>query len=285
MASKSVLTTTVNFGMVSAPVGVKKLSDDPKKATALSLASPSGNAVKQTYVDTVTGETFVGTTDLKHGIFDDPKNKIGFHEVPADAIDLIEEACKIDGLTIDGFVPLDEIPAERFSGCYFLAPEGGPASVKPLVLLRDAMIAEKVAGVGKLTLRTSEKPFVIYAEGDALYLITLMYAGDCAARVAEAQQALAGFTADEKTLGLARTLVQAQMLDREAIDAYADESRERKSELIMAAAQGEAIEVPEHAEASAPMVDLEAALVASIGQTASKKKKPAAKKTAAAAAA
>src|SRR5438270_639029 len=170
MASKSVLTTTVNFGMVSAPVGVKKLSDDPKKATALSLASPSGNAVKQTY-----------------------------------------------------------------------------------------------------------------AEGDALYLITLMYAGDCAARVAEAQQALAGFTADEKTLGLARTLVQAQMLDREAIDAYADESRERKSELIMAAAQGEAIEVPEHAEASAPMVDLEAALVASIGQTASKKKKPAAKMTAAAA--
>lgn len=281
MASKAIVKTTVNFGMVSAPVGVKKLSDDPKKATALSLASPSGNAVKQTYVDTVTGETFVGTTDLKHGIFDDPKNKIGFHEVPAESIDLIEEACKIDGLTIDGFVPLDEIPTERFAGCYFLAPEGGPASVKPLVLLRDAMIAEKVAGVGKFTLR-SEKPFVIYAEGNALYLITLMYAADCEARVAEAQATLAGFDADEKTLGLARTLVQAQMLGRDAIDAYTDESRERKSELIMAAAQGETIEVPEHAEAPAPMVDLEAALVASIGATSSKKK-PAAKKTAAAA--
>lgn len=276
MAS-TVKSTTLSFGMVSAPVAVKKIAD--KKEISFSLASPSGNGVKQVYMDTVTGEIVGDKTECLSGIYDDPKNKVGFHEIPKEARDAIDAAGLIDGIVIDGYMPLSEVPFERVESAYFLAPgaKTGTVATKPLALLRDAMEQEGVAGYGKLTFTKKQRAFVVFAKDGGLFLNTLVFAEDFA-QADEAADALAGVETDEKTLGLAKTLITAQAGSRADLDAYTDTTRGEKESLVEAALAGEKIEAPEFVAAPAPVIDLEAALLASIG-TAAEKKAPAKKKS------
>lgn len=270
MAS-TVKSTTLSFGMVTVPVAVKKVTD--KREVGFQLASPAGNAVAQTYVDKVTGEIVGPSSDCKRGIFDDPKNGVGFHEVPAEALKAIDEAGKIDSIVIDHFVPVGEVPFERAEGAYFVAPNGkaAGAAAKPLALLRDGLAATGMAGVGKLTLRTTQRAFVVYAQDGGLLLNTLVFAEDFVS-VAEAAESLAGVEVDAKTLDLAKTLIQAQAAEVGVLDAYTDDRRPQREALVAAALAGEEIEAPAAAEAPEPTVDLEAMLLASIGNTATAKK-------------
>lgn len=278
MASRAIRKTSLNFGLVNVAVGVRKLVDSPSKDTALHLGTPDGNKPVQKYLDTVTGAIY-GVSELPHGVYDDYANGVGFHEVPADAIEAIDEACEIDGLVIDGFIPVADIPRERIESSYFLAPDGGPIAAKYLALVRDAMASEDVAGIGKCTLSKKQRPFVVYTEGKAVILVLLTFAAACVARVEEAQGVLGDVATDPKTLGLAKTLIDGLMVESDHLDTYVDESIAQREALIMAAAEGQTITVPEKGVAAVAEVDLEAVLLASIGSTPKAKAgKPAAKK-------
>lgn len=280
MAS-TVKSTTLSFGMVSAPVALKKVAD--KKEIGFSMASPTGNGVKQVYTDMVTGEIVGGRDECLKGIFDDPKNKIGFHEVPAESIAAIDASSKIEGLIIDGYMPLSDVPFERVESAYFIAPAGkmGAVATKPLALLRDAMVAEGVAGYGKLTMTTKQRAFIVFAKDGGLFLTTLVFAEDFE-QAAEAGEALAGVETDEKFLNLARTLITASMGSLDALDTLRDETRDAKATLVEKALAGEKIEAPEAVAEMAPVIDIEAALLASIAESAAPKKaaKPKAAKAA-----
>lgn len=269
MGASTVKSTTLSFGVVTAPVALRKVAD--KKEISFQLASPAGNGVKQVYVDEVTGEIVGPNSDCLKGIYDDPKGKTGFHEVPKEAIAAIDASVAIDGLVIDGFLPIGEVPFERAEAAYYVAPAGktGMVAAKPLALLREAMEKTGKAGYGKLTMRSKQRAFVVYAENGGLLLNTLVYAEDFA-RVVEAAAVLEGVATDEKTVDLACTLIEAQSGERADLDAYTDDSRALREDLVAQALAGQTIEVPEVAEPVEAVIDLEAALLASIGQAAPK---------------
>lgn len=276
----SVKSTSLNFGMVSAPVRLEKIED--RQDVSFQLGSPEGHAVKQVYVDTTTGEIVGGRNECARGIYDDPKNKTGFRNVPTTAIEAIDESCAIDGITIDGFISLDEADQarDRATACYYLAPGKGvgPAGVKPLVLLRETLRKGKVAGIGKLSLRTVQRPFVVYARGDALILNTLVFAEDFAPKFEKANTALGDVTVEDKTVGMALTLVESLKVSLSDLDALTDDSREKRAELVEMALAGQEIVAPEApAVEEEATIDIEAALLASI-KTPAPKKKAAAKK-------
>lgn len=262
MASKSVLSTTLSFGFVTAPVGVKKMRDGDPKELKTHFGSPEGNPVSQRYLDKTTGAVFE-QGELLRGVYDDYENGVGFHPLPDESLTAIEEACKIDGLVIDGFIPWADTPVERFEDTYYLAPKGGPAAAKSLALLRDAMAATGVAGIGKFTLRTKQRPFVVYADGNAVILAAVTFGSDCLSRAAEAQEACP-IAAMPEHVELAKTLIDGMLVGREQLDAYVDDSIEQRANLIAAAVAGQTIEAPAPGEKVAPVVDLEAALLASI---------------------
>jgi len=277
MAS-TVSSTLLSFGMVSAPVSIKKI-EDKKDEVKFDRASPSGNPVQQVYVDKVTGEIVGPLGETVQGWFDDPKNGIGFHEAPADAVTAIRDAGKIDGIEIDGFIPLGEVPFERAEGAYFVAPNakgGGAAAAKPLGLLRDALKQTGCAGIGKLTLRTLQRAFVVYEQDGGLILNTLAFAEDFA-HIDEASECLDGVESDPKSVELATTLVTKMVVEASHLDSYRDTTREQKSDLYMKVMAGETVAAPVAAAPQEQGGDLEALLLASIGEAAPAPKKTAAK--------
>jgi DNA end-binding protein Ku len=263
MAS-TVSSTTLSFGLVSCPVALKKVTD--KKTAGFKSCSPEGNPVRQMYRDEVTGELFEPSALEKAVEVGDGLVMVGKETVKA-----IDESVKIDGLSVEKFIPLAEVPFARAEAAYYIAPvkTAGLAERKPLALLRDGLKASGKAGIGKLTLRTKQRAFVVYERDGGLMVNTLVFADEFA-NAAEAAEVLEGAPpTDEKTLNLFETLLATMEGEASDLDVYVDESVELKSALVAKAAAGEKIDAPVAAtETAAPADNIEDLLLASIGQTA-----------------
>ncbi len=278
--------TALTFGLVSVPVAVKKVkvSGDSEFKTADADGRPCGRiwAVKS---EDAGGEPRV-PTDLESLIIPPfvPNEKgelrqdvtsaveVGgkYRPLPKDALKAINLACAIDGIEIQGFIPVADVPFERVEGCYYLAPAKGmgAAAAKPLALLRDALALSGRAGYGKLTFRPTsglarQHAFVVYPKFGGLLLDTVAFAEDFA-QTAEVGEVLAGVAAEEKHVAMATTLIESLSATVADLDALVDDARERRAELVEKAVNGEVIEVPEKAAPAEPSIDLEAALTASL---------------------
>lgn len=262
----TVTSTTLEFGLVSAPVKLKAATG--KKGTELKLASPEGHSVKQVYVDEETGEIVGTRADCRRGIFNGD-----FHEVPPDQLALIDEESKLESLKVEGFIPLNDVPWERAKGAYYLAPEKGKPNVKPLVLLREGMRKRKVAAVTRLTLKAKTYPAVIYAAEVApgkwgLLLNTLTYADEFA-QAKEAAECLEGFEPDTATVNLAGRLIDQLNTSRAVLDSWTDDRAEKREELIAQMLAGQTIVAAEKpATKKAPDADLADLLKASLEEQA-----------------
>jgi len=277
----NVLNTTINFGMVSAPCRLQKASS--KAAPGFVMCSPAGNPVKQHYVDLETGELFLPAECGKAAVADDKT----LFPVDKDTVAAIDASCKIDGLTIDGFIALDTVPFERSDNCYFLAPPNGavPSQVQPLAILAASLKATGKAGHGKLTVRSIQRAFVVYEKDGALILNTLAFADDFRAP-AEAAAPFADFDLSDKLLGLGVTLIDALTPeDGKRLDDYTDDAKPKKAALIEAVLAGEKIVAPAAAKPVEAADNLEALLLASLADAPAAAPKKAAKKAAAKAAA
>lgn len=270
MAVKS---TSLSFGLVTVPVSLKKGKATDKDGPSFASCTADGRPVRQVYVtdevDTETGEIkeqIVGTLkDLHKGIPDGDK----FSIVPKATLEAIANEGKIESLVVDGFIPLAEVPTERVEGVYFISPskDTGTAGGKTLALLRDGLRQEGVAGIGKLTLRTKQRAFVMH-ERDGVLVVNVLGFADSYTPLAKAKDLLPAGEADAKTLSLFSMLVTNLKVPVEKLDEYVDEVVPKREALVEAVLAGEEIEVPVEDAEVAATVDLEAALVASIAQAA-----------------
>lgn len=299
--ARAALTTTLNFGLVSAPVAVKnctgKSGTDVHEATVDGHRAGNVKADKELIEQVVGGALAEGKTPDpaavgeavlkvpfesgdKGGFVQRPRKGIfgadgGFTEVPTDLLKLIDDECKLTDLTIEGFIPVSAVPFERAIGAYFLTPPAkAVASAKPLALLRDGMTAKNVAGFGRLTLRTKTYVFVVHVRNGGLILNTLEYAAKFS-QAEEAAASLAGVATDEKTVTMAGTLIDQLTVDAVNLDGIVDDRFEKREELYAKVLAGEKIEATEKPETEETVgVDLAELLAASIGANA-----PAAAKT------
>src|SRR3954452_13882791 len=106
----TVTTTTLTVGMLSVPIGLEKVAD--KKEPTFDRATQNGNAIKRTEMDSVTGEAVGEEWPAVRGVFADAKGKTGFTEIPAEKIEEIEAATKIEEFRIESFIDLAALPTE-----------------------------------------------------------------------------------------------------------------------------------------------------------------------------
>lgn len=270
----SVTNTTLQFGLVAVPVGLDKVAES--KDVKFDRASKNGNAAKQQYVDSVTGELLEGADDFKHGVWEDPKNKVGFREIAADVIAEIEVATKLDALEIETFIPVADVPFERAVGCYFVKPQKGTPAAKSLRLLYEALRKTKRAGVFKLVLRSRQQPAVVYAKNGGLYVNTLVWGEDFAAGVKRAEEVLASAEVEGKAVELATNLIEQMAGTVEDLDKLTDDVRPLRESLIADALKGKKVAAKKAAAPAPAAADgLAEALEASILAQASGKKKKA----------
>jgi non-homologous end joining protein Ku len=250
------------------PVSLKHISTSSD--VSLESASPRGNAVGQVYVDLITAEP-VKRDEIRKGIFRSKRSKkdketwSDFAEISADDIAIIDDATALDTFRIEHFIPLADVPFERVTDAFFLAPPDG-MTPKPLLLLAAALKRSKQAGVFKMTKTKRQYLAVVYEKNGGLIVNTLAYAGDFAA-VREAAEALdrhdVKVTPAEKAL--ATELVLTLGADPMVLDAYEDEAVVLKQDLVERALRGEKLTARKKREIAPPTDDgLEAALRASL---------------------
>lgn len=277
--ARSVRSATLTFGVVAIPVSLRKAAE-ANGEVKFDNASQSGNALNQRYVDAVTGEDCTARDGWRKGVFgskpdkDDRATWGEFHEIPADALDAIAEATKIEDFEIEGFVDLDEVPFERAVGCYYIAPQrgSGKAAGKSLKLLAAALAETETAGVLKLVVRTRQYPAVVYEKNGALFVNTLVWGADFA-NAKEAHEVLAGADEpDAKMQAMAVQLVEALKVDVAVLDEMSDDLRPLQQELLDEALAGKPVKAPSKKKEAAPVDGLAAALEASLAQSKPKAK-------------
>ncbi|HHW11042.1 MAG TPA: Ku protein [Firmicutes bacterium] len=180
-------------------------------------------------------------------------------------------------IEIMDFINLEEIDPIYFEKSYYLEPAEG--AQKPYALLRLAMQQSGKAAVAKVALRHRESLCALRVFGKALALATMHYADEIrpvAQLEGIAEEPVLSGAEKEMALRLIENLTAAFEPEK-----YTDQYRTALLELIRNKASGKQIhEAPAIAPAAGKVVDLMAALEASIKATAEQKKKKAAPRSA-----
>jgi DNA end-binding protein Ku len=162
---------------------------------------------------------------------------------------------------LEEFVDLDDIDPVYFDNSYYVAPDG---SAKPYVLLARAMEEAGKVGIGRFVMRNKQYTAAIRAVDGHLMMSTLTYADEVVKKsVIDELDGLDDVDVSDREVKMAEALV-ASLSDEFKPEKYRDDYREQVLDLIAKKAAGEEFEVPEPAAEKPKIVDLMAALEASV---------------------
>jgi DNA end-binding protein Ku len=162
---------------------------------------------------------------------------------------------------LEEFVDLADIDPVYFDTAYHLAPDGPP---KPYVLLARAMEASGKVAIGRFVMRNKQYTAAIRAEEGRLVMSTLAYADEVIdPSDIDELQGLEAVEVNDKEVAMAESLVASLAAEFQP-EKYRDEYREEVMALIQMKADGEEFEVPELAAEKPKVVDIMAALEASV---------------------
>jgi DNA end-binding protein Ku len=169
------------------------------------------------------------------------------------------------------FVKLAEVDPVFFDRTYYLAPASADAQRRPYVLLLRAMEETGMAAIGKFVLWGKENLCLIRPHDDALALETLFFAEDVRSKK-EIQEAVAESEVKKPELALAQQVIESISGEFDP-EEFRNQYRDDLKQMLEAKVAGQEIAKPEPVPET-PVIDLMAALKASVAET---KKQPARK--------
>jgi DNA end-binding protein Ku len=254
----AIWTGTISFGLVTVPV---KLTSATKSRDVRfnQLEEGSSSRIRYRRISEQTGEEVPNERIVK-----------GYELSPGQYVVVTDDEMKALApkasrtIEIEDFVDLDEIDPVYFEQPYYLAPDA--SAVRPYKLLVEAMTELRKVAVGRLVMRSKESLVAIRPVDGVLCLETMRYADEVLppANVLPDTDEVAEPT--ERELEMARQLVTA-LTSEFAPDKYHDEYREQLLDLIARKESGEEIVAEPHTEPPAKVLDLVAALEASIAKS------------------
>ena len=277
MAARAQGSAAISFGLVSIPI---KLYTTAQSTAAIRFnqLGPDGSKLKQQYISTKDGEV-VERKDMIKG-YEFAKGQ--YVTFTPDELKTMEAKAS-HAIEIKEFVPLDQVDRMLSQKTYFLGPDKGGA--KAYHLLGKAMEETGRVAIAKYAARGKDYLVMLRRKENALVMDQLFYADEL--------KSLDDIPIDDadvsdQEIQLARQLIDQASNDEFEHDAYEDEVRKEVLEMIERKVAGEEITVAEEDESEGKIVDLMAALKASIDTSERKpakavkaKKKTAAKKKAA----
>ena len=271
--ARPVWSGTISFGLVAIPVklyhAVRRQSVSFNQLDERDMARIRYRKVNAETGEEVGDDHIVKGYEVSKGryIVVDPDELEPFMPVATKSVDLEE------------FVDLADIDPVYFDTAYHLAPDGPP---KPYVLLARAMEASGKVAIGRFVMRNKQYTAAIRAEDGRLVMSTLAYADEVIdPSDIDELQGLESIEVNDKEVAMAEALVASLSADFEP-EKYHDEYREEVMALIQMKADGEEFEVPAVAAEKPKVVDIMAALEASVAaakeaRTRHPAKKPSAK--------
>src|SRR3954465_13078156 len=255
----AIWTGSISFGLVTAPVRLVSATKC-RDVRFPQLEAGTGARIRYRRVSEQTGEE-VPNDQIVKGYEPDSGRYVVIE--PDELAALKPQASR--QIEIEDFVDLSEIDPIYFEQPYYLIPDKGAA--KAYRLLTDVMEDEGKVAVGRFVLRSKEALVAIRPLNGVLCLETMRYADEVLAP--DREQIDSEAQPSERELDMARQLVStlAGEFDPEK---YRDEYREEVLALIDKKAAGEEIVAPSTPEEPAKVLDLMAALEASLARTGAK---------------
>ena len=279
MAPRAIGTATVSFGLVSIPVKIYSTGETSSSVRFNMLHKDCGTRVKQQYT-CPTHDEVVPRSDMIKGYEFAKGQYVTITDEEHKALQAVGDS----SIGLVEFVPVDSVDPVFMSKSYFLGPDkGGGRAYK---LLSAAMEDSDLIGLANYAARGKQYLVAVRPNGQGgLVMHQLKYADEVKSfadiPVEEAPEAT------EAELGLAKQLIEQIRSETFAPEKYKDEVKEKMLTLINQKIDGSEITLPTDAAPQAQVIDLMAALKASLGESEAEatpkktKKAPAKRKTAA----
>ena len=253
--ARPVWSGTISFGLVAIPVklfhAVRKQNVSFNQLDERDMARIRYRKVNAASGDEVGDDHIVKGYEVSKDryVVVDPADLEPFMPVATKSIDLEE------------FVDLDEIDPVYFDTAYHVAPDTTP---KPYVLLARAMEASGKVAIGRFVMRNKQYTAAIRAEDGRLVMSSLAYADEVVdPATIDELQGLEEVEVNDKEILMAESLVDSLSAPFEP-DKYHDEYREQVVALIEMKRDGEELTMPEVEAEKPKVVDIMAALEASV---------------------
>lgn len=247
MARNAVL----SFGLVNVPVGVETLAkrNEPSFKT---LHTCGGTVTQKRICDSCQEEVRSGETLSGYQF-----SKGQFLRFTPEEIEQAKSGQRSSIIAIEKFVPFEEVDLTTYAETTYWLRQNDTLR-EPYLLLREAMRAESVFGIGSASLWGKESPVSVWTDGAVLYL-SIMF---CAEDVTEPTRP-EEIDVLEGNVALATQLVKAMTSDLAPED-LASRSRQRVQAMIQAKMAGEAFQAPAMLPDPEPTTDITAKLRESI---------------------
>jgi DNA end-binding protein Ku len=252
---RAIWSGAISFGLVNVPVKLFS-AVSPNDVRFNQLEEGTGARIRQKRVSAETGEE-VPYERIVKGYEISPDRYVIIAPEELEALD--PKATR--SIDIEDFVDLDQIDPVHYERPYYLVPEKG--ATKAYKLLLDAMKESNKVAIARLVLRTKQYLAAIRPMGDVLCLETLLFADEVVRP--ESLEGLPGPDTEvsDRELKMAQQLIESLSTDFEP-EKYRDEYRDRVLALIEQKAEGQEIVAQPVVEEPTKVVDLMAALEASL---------------------
>jgi DNA end-binding protein Ku len=275
---RAIWTGAISFGMVTVPVKMFGATEE-RRVAFHQVHAADGGRVRQKRICELDGEE-VELSDVSKG-YELPDGDVVV--LSSEDFEALPEAVA-KTIAVESFVPEEQIDPIMYSKSYYLAPD--KLGVRPYALLRDAMAASGRVAVVRFAMRERESLAALRVREEVLTLETMLWADE----IRKPDFDFLDSKVEPKTaeLKMAELLIDSLSADFNPED-YHDSYREALEEVIEAKVAGrEVVTPPAPAEGGAQVIDLMAALKASVeaakktrGGEASDEAEPAPKKAAA----
>jgi len=247
-------TGSISFGLVNVPVKLVPATSS-KDVRFHQLHDADGARVRQKRVCSADGEE-VAYEHIVRGYEIRPNEYVVLE--PAELASLDPDATRT--IDLEEFVDLAEIDPVYFEKAYYLLPDKN--AEKAYALLVEALSRSDKVGLGRFVMRTKQYLAALRARDQVLILSTMLFADEVVG-VEELEDLPGPPALSDREVALAEQLVASLTAPFEP-EKYRDTYREEVLELIEAKSEGQPISVLPAAAPKAPVVDLMAALEASL---------------------
>jgi DNA end-binding protein Ku len=254
--ARAIWSGSINFGLVSIPVGLYSATDD-HTIHFHQFQRGTADRIRYQRINERTGKE-VDYADIVKG------TEVGGGDyviVEPEELDAIAPG-RSRTLDITRFVDLDEIDPVYFQKTYWLAPTSEQYT-KPYALLVEAMARTNRAGIATFVMRGKEYLTAIRPDDGVLALQTLFFADEIRNPADELDNLPRGATAGGKELDMAKTLIESMSGPWHPQD-YHDTYTERVERLIDDKRRGREIVTEAEPPEPTEMSDLLEALQRSI---------------------
>lgn len=253
--ARSLWTGSVSFGLVNIPV--RLFPAIREHDVHFHQLAPDGSRIRYKRVSEKTGRE-VEYQNIRKGYSPSRGKDVVFEQ------DELKEFQPRSTKTVDieDFVALEDIDPLYFERTYHLVPNGD-AAAKAYALLTAVMEDRQRVGVGKVVIRDKQYLCAIRPYGKGLALSTMLFADEVVP-----QSDIEGLPARTPRVDAREKKLAAQIVDSLERDwdpkRYHDTYQEQLRDVIKAKQKGKTVEIEEEPDETGNVVDLMAALEASL---------------------